>query len=96
MRSRAVLDTLTALILVVWLNVVGSLLLPRFAEADLPSQTCGPNIYRCVPSGNGCTGCSSSGMNGQCIAMTNFTCSNKPNLCANPELCSCNPLACQP
>jgi hypothetical protein len=94
MRLRGTLDTLTAVILVVWLNVVGSLLLPRLAEADMAGYICGTYVYACAATGNGCTACTNNGTLGSCIASSAFNCIGAANLCANQRQCSCNPLAC--
>ena len=49
MRSRAVLDTLMALTMVVWLNVVGGLLVPQFAEAVRSNEWCSAALSTCTP-----------------------------------------------
>jgi len=94
MRSRAVINTLTALALVVWLNIVGGLLVPQFAEALRPNEWCDPAIKSCMAFGNGCQSCTPFGQTGDCTGPASFPCTNTATTCADGFGCSCNPSAC--
>jgi hypothetical protein len=95
MRSRTVLDALTALTLVIWLNIVGGLLVPQFAEAaNRPNEFCDPAFNKsCTPYANGCGGCTPGSQAGGCSG-GGILCTTTNGACNDGTGCHCNPTAC--
>lgn len=95
MRKRLAIDILTALTLVIWLNVVASALVPRFAEAVKNGEWCDPALSNCQAFANGCGQCVPTGQVGGCTeASWWYSCLNGAGTCADGTGCSCNPSAC--
>ncbi len=95
MRSRALVDALTTIVLVVWLNVVGAALMPQFAEALILNEWCDPALKSCPLTVSTCTGiCTSFGQVGNCTSYALLPCVNSGAACQDLLLCTCNPIAC--